>query len=275
MQPTPDIAVNRKAPRDYHILERYEAGMELRGTEVKSIRQGRINISDAFARVEKGQVWLYGCDIQPYDKASHTQHEPRRTRRLLLHKREIDKLTGSSQIKGLALPILRMYWKDQRVKVELGVGKGKDFADQRQDLKAKVEKREALRVVKSFTREDYEVERYNGAMRRTLRAALRLTVARSAFGALMAFLGFSAIAAILWFSGREVLAGRIEFSTISGFLIYAVSIAASLGQLSGLYGQLREAVGAVRRVFEILDTTPTISDAPGACELPATPGAIT
>lgn len=150
MPPTPDIAVNRKAPRDYHILERYEAGMELRGTEVKSIRQGRINISDAFARVEKGQVWLYGCDIQPYDKASHTQHEARRTRRLLLHKREIDKLAGSSQIKGLALPILRMYWKDQRVKVELGVGKGKDFADQRQDLKAKVEKREAQRVVKSF-----------------------------------------------------------------------------------------------------------------------------
>ncbi|MBL9146391.1 MAG: SsrA-binding protein SmpB [Verrucomicrobiaceae bacterium] len=150
MPPIPDIAVNRKAPRDYHILERYEAGMELRGTEVKSIRQGRINISDAFARVEKGQVWLYGCDIQPYDKASHTQHEARRTRRLLLHKREIDKLAGSSQIKGLALPILRMYWKDQRVKVELGVGKGKDFADQRQDLKAKVEKREAQRVVKSF-----------------------------------------------------------------------------------------------------------------------------
>lgn len=150
MPPTPDIAVNRKAPRDYHILERYEAGMELRGTEVKSIRQGRINISDAFARVEKGQVWLYGCDIQPYDKASHTQHEARRTRRLLLHKREIDKLAGSSQIKGLALPILRMYWKDQRVKVELGVGKGKDFADQRQDLKAKVEKREAQRVVKGF-----------------------------------------------------------------------------------------------------------------------------
>ena len=150
MPPTPDIAVNRKAPRDYHILERYEAGMELRGTEVKSIRQGRINISDAFARVEKGQVWLYGSDIQPYDKASHTQHEARRTRRLLLHKREIDKLAGSSQIKGLALPILRMYWKDQRVKVELGVGKGKDFADQRQDLKAKVEKREAQRVVKSF-----------------------------------------------------------------------------------------------------------------------------
>ncbi len=150
MQPTPDIATNRKAPRDYHILERYEAGMELRGTEVKSIRQGRINISDAFARVEKGQVWLYGCDIQPYDKASHTQHEARRTRRLLLHKREIEKLTGSSQIKGLALPILRMYWKGQRVKIELGVGKGKDFADQRHDLKDKVEKREAQRVVKSF-----------------------------------------------------------------------------------------------------------------------------
>jgi SsrA-binding protein len=100
--------------------------------------------------VEKGQVWLYGCDIQPYDKASHVQHEARRTRRLLLHKREIDKLTGFTHQKGLALPILRMFWKGQIVKIELGVGKGKNFADQRQDLKTKVENREALRVVKSF-----------------------------------------------------------------------------------------------------------------------------
>jgi len=150
MTPSADIATNRKAPRDYHILERYEAGLELRGTEVKSIRQGRVNISDAFARIEKGQVWLYGCDIQIYDKASHTQHEPRRTRRLLLHKREIDKLSGSTHQKGLSLPVLRMFWKGQNVKIELGVGKGKDHADQRQDLKEKVEKREAQRVVKSF-----------------------------------------------------------------------------------------------------------------------------
>jgi ATP-binding cassette, subfamily B, bacterial MsbA len=133
---------------------------------------------------------------------------------------------------------------------------------------------QGIRVVKSFARETYEVERYTGAMRRTLRAALRLSIARSAFGALMAFLGFSAIAAILWFSGREVLAGRLEFSTISGFLIYAITIAASLGQLSSLYGQFREALGAVRRVFEILDTAPTITDALGARELPAAQGAI-
>ena len=145
-----EIATNRKAPRDYHILERYEAGVELRGTEVKSIRNGKINISDAFARVDKGQIWLYGCDIQPYEKASYEQHEPRRTRRLLLHKNEILKLVGLSQQKGLALPVLRAYWKDRRVKMEIAVGKGKHLGDKRQDLKAKAENLEARRVVKSF-----------------------------------------------------------------------------------------------------------------------------
>jgi len=147
---TVEIATNRKAPRDYHILERFEAGVELRGTEVKSIRQGKVNISDAFARIEKGQVWLYGCDIQTYDKASFSQHEPRRSRRLLLHKGEIDKLFGLTHLKGLALPVLRAYWKNRRVKLEIGVGRGKDKADQRQDLKEKVEKREAQRVVANF-----------------------------------------------------------------------------------------------------------------------------
>lgn len=145
-----EIATNRKAPRDYHILERFEAGVELRGTEVKSIRQGKVNISDAFARIERGQVWLYGCDIQTYDKASYEQHEPRRSRRLLLHKKEIDKLAGFTQQKGLALPVLRAYWKNRRVKLELGVGRGKDKADQRQDMKEKAVKREAQRVVANF-----------------------------------------------------------------------------------------------------------------------------
>jgi SsrA-binding protein len=145
-----EIATNRKALRDFHILERYEAGVELRGTEVKSIRQGRLNITDAFARVERGQVWLYNLDIQPYDKASHVQHEPRRTRRLLLHKREILKLFAATQQKGLALPVLRAYWKGPRVKIELGVGKGKTKGDQRQDLKEKAVKREVQRVVASF-----------------------------------------------------------------------------------------------------------------------------
>ncbi|MDW8144934.1 MAG: ABC transporter ATP-binding protein [Roseiflexaceae bacterium] len=134
---------------------------------------------------------------------------------------------------------------------------------------------QGVRVVKSFVRESYEIERYERAMQRTLKAALRLALLRSGFGGLMAFLGFSGIAAILWFSGSEVLAGRMSFATISGFLIYAITIGASLAQLSGLYGQFREAVGAVRRVFEILDTQPTVRDAPDAFELPPVRGEIT
>jgi len=145
-----EIASNRKAPRDYHILETYEAGLELRGTEVKSIRQGHMNLSDAFARVERGQVWLYGCDIKPYDKASHETHEPRRSRRLLLHKREIMKLDTAAHQKGLALPVLKAYWKGHRIKIQIAVGKGKNKADQRQDLKEKAENREAARVVAAF-----------------------------------------------------------------------------------------------------------------------------
>ena len=145
-----EIATNRKAARDFHILEKYEAGVELRGTEVKSIRLGKLNLSDAFARVERGQVWLYNCDIQTYDKASHETHEPRRSRRLLLHKREIMKLLVHTQQKGLALPVLRAYWKGHRIKIELGVGKGKTHGDQRQDLKDKAENREAARTVANF-----------------------------------------------------------------------------------------------------------------------------
>lgn len=146
----PDIATNRKAPRDYHLLEKYEAGVELKGTEVKSIRAGFINLGDAFARIERGQAFLYGCDIKPYANASHEQHEARRSRRLLLHKNEILKLYAASQQKGLTLVALRVYWKDKRVKVEIAVGKGKTHADQRQDLKKKVETREAQREMARF-----------------------------------------------------------------------------------------------------------------------------
>ena len=133
---------------------------------------------------------------------------------------------------------------------------------------------QGVRVVKSFAREPYEVERYNAAMHETLDASLRLAFFRAGFGALMAFLGFGAVAAILWYSGREVIQGRLEFSTISGFLIYAITIAASLGGLSNLYGQFREALGAVQRVFEILDTEPSVADLPNAKELPHIQGAI-
>ena len=146
-----DIATNRKAGRDFHISDKYEAGIELRGTEVKSIRAGKINISDAFARVEKGQLFLYGCDIQPWETASlWFQHESKRPRRLLLHKREILKLDQATSIRGASLPLLRMYWKDRKVKVEIGVGKGKTHGDQRHDLKNRVELREAQREMARF-----------------------------------------------------------------------------------------------------------------------------
>ena len=123
-----EIATNRKAGRDYHILEKYEAGIELKGTE----------------------VFLWNCHIKPYEKASHEQHEPMRSRRLLLHKNEIMKLWASSQQKHLAIVPLRAYWKNSRVKIEIGVGKGKTKGDQREDLKKKVENREAQREMARF-----------------------------------------------------------------------------------------------------------------------------
>ena len=147
-----EISVNRKALRDYHILDRFEAGIELVGTEVKAIRAGLANVNNAFARVENGQVWLYDMDIQPYEKASFVQHEPKRARRLLLHRAEIDKLVGKTQVEGQSIIALRLYWKEHRVKVEVALGKGKLSHDKRHDLKAKAEKRETDRVVAGFNK---------------------------------------------------------------------------------------------------------------------------
>lgn len=148
-----DIANNKKALRDFHILSRIECGIELRGTEVKSIREGKANIRDAYARVDKGQVFLYGCDIQPWQTAgAWFQHESKRPRRLLLHKSEILKLQEATHIKGETLVALRLYFKGGRVKVELGVAKGKTHGDQRQDLKKQVELREAQREMARFNR---------------------------------------------------------------------------------------------------------------------------
>ena len=149
-----EIANNRKARRDFHIGDTYEAGVELKGTEVKSVRAGKVNIADAFARPEGGQIFLYGCHIQPWETAgAFFQHESRRPRRLLLHKKEILALEHALQAKGSTLPCLRMYWKNGRVKVELGVGKGKSHTDQRHDLKKRVELREAQREVARFNRQ--------------------------------------------------------------------------------------------------------------------------
>ena len=111
-----ETILNRKALRDFHILERYEAGIELKGSEVKSIRAGKANISDAFVRIEKGQAFLYNADIQPYAQASHEIPAAKRVRRLLLHKQEIDKLYGLTAIAGRALVVLSLYWKNGRLK---------------------------------------------------------------------------------------------------------------------------------------------------------------
>lgn len=147
-----EIVVNRKALRDYHILERIEAGIELTGTEVKSIRAGLVNLQGSFARFEGNQVFLHDCDIQPYLRASHEQHEPRRRRRLLLHRREIDKLVGEIEQTGRTLVALKLYWKQHHVKIELGIGKGKVDSDKRADLKKRVQKREVDRMLAGLQR---------------------------------------------------------------------------------------------------------------------------
>ncbi len=147
------IAANKKAGRDYEIGERYECGVELRGTEVKSIRAGKVNVADAFACVEKGQLFLYGCDIQPWETAgSWFQHETRRPRRLLAHKREILKMELRTTQRGFALPLLRLYWKNGKVKAEIGLGRGKTHRDRRYDLKARAEMLEARREVVRFNK---------------------------------------------------------------------------------------------------------------------------
>lgn len=147
-----DIAKNRKARRDYQITETWEAGVALRGTEVKSIRDGKVNLGDAFVRIDKGEAWLYNCDIQPWQSASHEQHEAKRPRKLLLHRREIEKMHALSEIKGNALIALRLYWKDRRVKVEVGAGKGKSHVDQREDVKKRDQKREIDREMARFNK---------------------------------------------------------------------------------------------------------------------------
>ena len=139
-----DISTNKKARRDYEILDTYECGMELKGTEVKSIRAGKVNIADSFARVENGQPWETAGEF--------FQHQARRPRRLLLHKREIFKLEQQTSQKGCSLVALKLYWKNGKVKLALGLGKGKTHRDQRYDLKARVEMREAQREVARINR---------------------------------------------------------------------------------------------------------------------------
>src|SRR5215469_2818851 len=141
-----DIVTNHKGRRDYHILETFEAGIALHGTEVKSLRAGKGQIADAFARVENGQVWLYNAHIDEYSHGNLQNHVPKAPRKLLLHKSEIRKLFGLAAVKGNALIPLAFYWKNGKVKVSLAVGKGKQEFDKREDLKKRESDRELKRA---------------------------------------------------------------------------------------------------------------------------------
>jgi SsrA-binding protein len=141
-----EILHNSKARRDYHILETFEAGIVLHGSEVKALRAGKAQISDAFARVEKNEVWLHNAHIDEYAEANRFGHQPKAARKLLLHKSEIRKLMDLAASKGNALVPLSLYWKNGRIKVSLGVGKGKVEFDKRQDIKNREADRELKRA---------------------------------------------------------------------------------------------------------------------------------
>src|SRR2546430_11979749 len=140
------IASNRKARHDYTILDTYEAGVALVGTEVKSLREGRASLVDAFATVDDGEVWLRNVHIPEYVQGTWTNHAPRRTRKLLLHKKEILRLIGKSKEAGLTLVPLSLYFKDGKVKVEIGLAKGKKAYDKRQDMAKRDAQREIARA---------------------------------------------------------------------------------------------------------------------------------
>lgn len=142
------VCQNKKAYHDYEILEKLEAGLILLGTEVKSLRQGKANLKDSYARIRHGEVHLYGCHISAYTHASYDNHEPERVRKLLLHKFEIKRLVGKTQEKGLALIPLKIYFSKGKAKVELALARGKKHYDKRESLKRKEETREMERLRK-------------------------------------------------------------------------------------------------------------------------------
>jgi SsrA-binding protein len=143
------IAENRKARRDYHFLERLEAGLALTGSEVKSLRDGRASLQQAYADVREGEAWLIGAHIDTYDQAGIANHEPDRDRKLLLHRREIDSLYGKVREKGLTLVPVRLYFKNGRAKVELALARGKDVRDKRRDIAKREADRQIERALKA------------------------------------------------------------------------------------------------------------------------------
>ncbi|AJE32461.1 MAG: SsrA-binding protein SmpB [Corynebacterium humireducens] len=139
------LATNRRARHDYHILETYECGIVLVGTEIKSLREGKVSIADAFATVDEGEVWLRNLHIPEYSMGSWTNHPPKRTRKLLLHRREIDSIMGKVRDGNRTLVPLQLYLKNGYVKLELGLAQGKQDYDKRQDIKRRTEEREITR----------------------------------------------------------------------------------------------------------------------------------
>ena len=142
------ICVNRQARHNYFIDETYEAGLVLLGSEVKSLRGGKANLKDSYARVQKGEAFLINAHVSPYPGANQFNHEPTRPRKLLLHAREIERLTGKTKIKGMTLVPLKMYFKNGRAKVELGLARGKKLYDKRETLRRKEADREVERSLK-------------------------------------------------------------------------------------------------------------------------------
>lgn len=146
------LAQNRKASHDYFIEETYEAGIVLKGTEIKSIRAGRVNISDAHVRIMNNEAQIINMHVAPYDQGNRFNHDPTRTRKLLLHRHEIDKLLGLTQRQGYTIVPLRLYIKNGFAKLLIGLGKGKKLHDKREDLKQKQMKRDIDRALKDMQR---------------------------------------------------------------------------------------------------------------------------
>ena len=142
------VASNRRARHDYEVLDTFEAGIALEGSEVKSLREGKVVLKDSFAHVREGEIWLVGVYIAPYEFSRGGGHEPERTRKLLLHRREIDRIASKLAEKGLTLIPLRIYLKEGRAKVELGLGRGKRTIDKRETLKERDQQREIERALR-------------------------------------------------------------------------------------------------------------------------------
>ena len=147
-----DIVNNRHAFHEFHILDTYEAGIVLQGTEVKSTMAARIQLKDSYVTVRDGEIWLMNAHISPYSHGNKQNHEPLRTRKLLLHRREIEKLERETVVKGMTLVVTRIYWKNGRIKFEIGVAKGKKLYDKRETVKERTIDRETRQQLKENTR---------------------------------------------------------------------------------------------------------------------------